>query len=63
MFALLASFKIGVGNVLPAKFIPPLALLVLNHVTSIESVCEKSIALQKALDRTPHRPPNSMAAN
>lgn len=51
MFALPASFKIGVGNVLPAKLIPPLALLVLNRVVSIERVREESIALQKALDR------------
>lgn len=53
MFALPASFKIGVGNVLPAKLIPPLALLVLNRVASIERVREESIALQKALDRNP----------
>jgi len=56
MFALPASFKIGVGNVLLATLIPPLALLVLKHVTSIERVREVSIALQKALDRNPIGP-------
>lgn len=53
MFALPASFKIGVGNVLLATLIPPLALLVLNRVASIERIREESIALQKALDRNP----------
>jgi hypothetical protein len=60
MFALPASFKIGVGNVLLATLIPPLALLVLKHVTSIERVREVSIALQRHWTETPSAP-NSMA--
>ncbi|WP_320197076.1 hypothetical protein RMR10_006115 [Agrobacterium rosae] len=51
IFALPARFTIGLGNVFWLAFIPPVALLVLNHVTSIERVREDSLALQKELER------------
>ncbi|MGL4091169.1 hypothetical protein [Agrobacterium cavarae] len=51
MFALPASLTIGAGNVFWLALIPPIALLVLNHTTSIERVREDSIALQKELER------------
>lgn len=52
MFALPARFTIGLGNVFWLALIPPVALLVLNHVTSIERVREDSLALEKELEKT-----------
>lgn len=51
MFALPASLTIGAGHVFWLALIPPIALLVLNHVTSIERVRGDSITLQKELER------------
>lgn len=51
IFALPASLTIGAGNVFWLALIPPIALLVLTHTTSIERVREDSIALQKELER------------
>ena len=52
MFALPARFTIGLGNVFWLALIPPVALLVLNHMTSIERVRQDSLALQKELEKS-----------
>ncbi|MGG6893768.1 hypothetical protein [Rhizobium sp. BR 315] len=52
MFALPARFTIGLSHALWLALIPPVALLVLNNMTSIERVRKDSIALQKELERT-----------
>lgn len=52
LFALPARFTIGLGHVFWLALIPPAALLVLNHLTSLDRVRKDSIALQKELERS-----------
>lgn len=52
MFALPARFTIGFGNVFWLALIPPVALLILDHMTSIERVRQDPLALQKELEQT-----------
>ena len=47
-----ARFTIGLGHVLWLALIPPVALLALNHVISLDNVRKDSIALQKELERS-----------
>lgn len=52
LFALPARFTIGLGHVLWLALIPPVALLALNHLTSLDRVRKDSVALQKELERS-----------
>ncbi|WFU00678.1 hypothetical protein QA648_10890 [Rhizobium sp. CB3171] len=52
LFALPARFTVGLGNVFWLALIPPIALIVLNRVTSLDKVRKDSIALQKELERS-----------